>query len=101
MTVGRESKTDSLFDINISTFYDDGGAFDQADAVGFISASGLPLISRSHVASSRWRGSSRIRSVSRALRPNIQIRLRSPGKLAVVARPGDSLYPSVKVDARG
>ena len=32
MTVGRESKTDSLFDPAIATFEDDHGAYNQADA---------------------------------------------------------------------
>jgi len=35
MVVGRESKSDSLFDMKISTFDDDGGAYNQADAAGF------------------------------------------------------------------
>ena len=34
MVVGRESKSDSLFDMKISTFDDDGGAYNQADADG-------------------------------------------------------------------
>ena len=43
MVVGRESKTDSLFDMRISTFDDDGGAYDQADAGGFIKLNALRL----------------------------------------------------------
>jgi argininosuccinate synthase len=43
MCVGRESKTDSLFDQNISTFDDDGGAYNQADAEGFIKLNALRL----------------------------------------------------------
>ena len=43
MCVGRESKTDSLFDQTISTFDDDGGAYDQADAGGFIKLNALRL----------------------------------------------------------
>ncbi len=43
LTVGRESKTDSLFDQTISTFDDDGGAYDQADAGGFIKLNALRL----------------------------------------------------------
>jgi argininosuccinate synthase len=43
MCVGRESATDSLFDMTISTFDDDGGAYDQADAAGFIKLNALRL----------------------------------------------------------
>jgi argininosuccinate synthase len=42
-TVGRTSKTDSLFDPAISTFEDDKGAYDQADAGGFIKLNALRL----------------------------------------------------------
>ena len=40
--VGRDSK-DTLFDRNIATFDDDGGAYDQADAGGFIKLNALRL----------------------------------------------------------
>jgi argininosuccinate synthase len=40
--VGRQSK-DSLFDANIATFDDDGGAYNQADAEGFIKLNALRL----------------------------------------------------------
>ena len=40
---GRESKTDSLFDPAISTFEDDGGAYNQADAGGFIRLNALRM----------------------------------------------------------
>jgi argininosuccinate synthase len=43
LVVGRESKTDSLFDQAISTFDDDGGAYNQADAGGFIKLNALRL----------------------------------------------------------
>lgn len=43
MCTGRESKTDSLFDMKISTFEDDAGAYDQADAGGFIKLNALRL----------------------------------------------------------
>jgi len=42
-TVGRSSKTDSLFDPAISTFEDDRGAYDQADASGFIRLNALRM----------------------------------------------------------
>ena len=41
--VGRQSVTDSLFDANIATFDDDGGAYNQADAEGFIKLNALRL----------------------------------------------------------
>ena len=43
MTVGRESPRDSLFDPAISTFEDDEGAYDQADAAGFIRLNALRM----------------------------------------------------------
>ncbi len=43
LCVGRESESDSLFDPRISTFDDDGGAYDQADAAGFIKLNALRL----------------------------------------------------------
>jgi len=39
---GRES-ADSLFDMNIATFEDDAGAYDQADAAGFIKLNALRM----------------------------------------------------------
>lgn len=41
--VGRKSETDSLFDERIATFEDDEGAYDQADAEGFIKLNALRL----------------------------------------------------------
>ena len=43
MTVGRSSATDSLFDPAISTFEDDKGAYNQADAAGFIRLNALRM----------------------------------------------------------
>ena len=43
MTVGRSSKRDSLFDPAISTFEDDKGAYNQADAAGFIRLNALRM----------------------------------------------------------
>lgn len=40
---GRESASDSLFDANIATFEDDAGAYNQADAEGFIKLNALRL----------------------------------------------------------
>lgn len=41
--VGRDSKTDSLFDPTIATFEDDEGAYDQKDAGGFIKLNALRM----------------------------------------------------------
>ena len=43
MVVGRESKTDSLFDTSIATFEDDRGAYNQKDAEGFIRLNALRM----------------------------------------------------------
>ncbi|HEY9396920.1 MAG TPA: argininosuccinate synthase [Burkholderiales bacterium] len=43
MVVGRESLKNSLFDTKISTFEDDRGAYDQADAGGFIKLNALRM----------------------------------------------------------
>ena len=53
MVVGRESKTDSLFDMKISTFDDDGGAYNQADAGGFIKLNALRMRIAGNLAKSR------------------------------------------------
>jgi argininosuccinate synthase len=52
MCVGRESKTDSLFDARIATFDDDAGAYDQRDAAGFIKLNAL----RMRIAANRRHG---------------------------------------------
>ena len=43
LVVGRESKRNSLFDTRIATFDDDRGAYNQADADGFIKLNALRL----------------------------------------------------------
>lgn len=43
IVVGRDSRTDSLFDPNIATFEDDAGAYNQGDAAGFIKLNALRL----------------------------------------------------------
>ena len=53
MCVGRESATDSLFDPQISTFDDDGGAYNQADAAGFIKLNALRLRIAANAAAKR------------------------------------------------
>lgn len=43
IVVGRRSDTDSLFDESIATFEDDGGAYNQKDAEGFIKLNALRM----------------------------------------------------------
>jgi len=43
LVVGRQSETNSLFDESIATFEDDAGAYDQADATGFIRLNALRM----------------------------------------------------------
>ncbi len=43
IVAGRDSKTDSLFDPTIATFEDDAGAYNQADAGGFIKLNALRM----------------------------------------------------------
>jgi argininosuccinate synthase len=43
IVVGRDSKTDSLFDPNIATFDEDYGAYNHADAAGFIRLNSLRM----------------------------------------------------------
>jgi len=55
MVVGRESASDSLFDMKISTFDDDGGAYNQADAGGFIKLNALRMRIAGNLAKTRGR----------------------------------------------
>ncbi|MCQ8181609.1 argininosuccinate synthase [Methylomonas sp. SURF-1] len=43
IVVGRQSETNSLFDENIATFEEDGGAYNQKDAEGFIKLNALRM----------------------------------------------------------
>ncbi len=43
IVVGRQSDTDSLFDESIATFEEDGGAYNQKDAEGFIKLNALRM----------------------------------------------------------
>lgn len=43
IVVGRESRSDSLFDSTIATFEDDAGAYNQKDAEGFIKLNALRM----------------------------------------------------------
>ena len=51
--VGRDSKTDSLFDPTIATFEDDAGAYNQADAGGFIKLNALRMRIAANIARRR------------------------------------------------
>jgi argininosuccinate synthase len=53
IVVGRDSKTDSLFDPTIATFEDDAGAYDQKDAGGFIKLNALRLRIAANLANRR------------------------------------------------
>ena len=56
MTVGRASATDSLFDPAIVTFEEDHGAYDQADAGGFIRLNALRMRIAAQLAAKKKRG---------------------------------------------
>ena len=51
IVVGRDSKTDSLFDSTIATFEDDAGAYDHKDAGGFIKLNALRMRIAANLAS--------------------------------------------------
>jgi len=57
MVVGRASDTDSLFDTSIATFEDDKGAYNQADAEGFIRLNALRMRIAANLARKRRRRS--------------------------------------------
>ncbi len=56
IVVGRDSKSDSLFDSTIATFEDDAGAYNQADAAGFIRLNALRLRIAASLARRRAKG---------------------------------------------
>jgi argininosuccinate synthase len=55
MIAGRASPTDSLFDTSIATFEDDKGAYNQADAEGFIRLNALRMRIAANLARKRRR----------------------------------------------
>jgi argininosuccinate synthase len=55
LVVGRASPRDSLFDPRIATFEDDAGAYNQADAAGFIRLNALRLRTAANLARKRGR----------------------------------------------
>ena len=61
LCVGRDSPTDSLFDTRIATFDDDGGAYDQADAGGFIKLNALRLRIAANAAAARSKAAAKPR----------------------------------------
>jgi argininosuccinate synthase len=81
MCVSRESLTDSLFDMNISSFDDDGGAYNQADAGGFIKLNALRMRIAGNLKAER--------SVASATEKNVslkaEVKTGTPAKAAVKA----------------
>jgi argininosuccinate synthase len=53
IVVGRDSKSDSLFDSTVATFEEDRGAYDQKDATGFIKLNALRMRIETKVARKR------------------------------------------------
>ncbi len=88
MCVGRESKTDSLFDMKISTFDDDGGAYNQADAAGFIKLNALRLRIGANVKAAREAAAKPARKVA------------SKGARKAVAKPAVKKAAAKKVAAK-
>ena len=79
IVIGRDSDKDSLFDTAIATFEEDRGAYNQADAAGFIRLNAL-----------RMRIAARVRDPSKAAR------VRDPFRAARVRRPATSAKPRGK-----
>jgi argininosuccinate synthase len=53
IVVGRDSKSDSLFDSTVATFEEDRGAYDQKDATGFIKLNALRMRTETKLARKR------------------------------------------------
>jgi argininosuccinate synthase len=53
IVVGRDSKSDSLFDPTVATFEEDRGAYDQKDATGFIKLNALRMRIETKIARKR------------------------------------------------
>ena len=79
IVIGRDSDRDSLFDTAIATFEEDRGAYNQADAAGFIRLNAL-----------RMRIAARVRDPSKAAR------VRGPSRTARVRHPAVSAKPRGK-----
>jgi argininosuccinate synthase len=87
---GRESKLDSLFDPTISTFEDDGGAYDQYDAAGFIKLNALRLRIGANVKAKREAASKPAKKTASK---------KAPAKKAAVKTPVVSTKVAVKKTA--
>ncbi|MDB6001410.1 MAG: argininosuccinate synthase [Rhizobacter sp.] len=99
MCVGRESETDSLFDMKISTFDDDGGAYNQADAAGFIKLNALRLRIGANV-QARRAGKGRAAKKAAAVKASVAPAVKQPAAKkaavkAVAAKPAGK-QPAVK-----
>src|SRR2546428_10851157 len=81
--VGRKSGSDSLFDTAIATFEEDRGAYDQADAAGFIKLNAL-----------RMRIAAKRRGKRRRIPPFVGSRAPAPTNLLPPAPPGPALHPA-------
>lgn len=53
--IGRSSTTDSLYDVDIVTFDEDAGAYEQSDATGFIRLNALRLRIAARRGRNRWK----------------------------------------------
>jgi argininosuccinate synthase len=84
MCVGRASATDSLFDPTIATFDDDGGAYNQADAAGFIKLNALRLRIGANVKAKRAGAS---RAAKPAAKPAAKKAAAKPAAKKVAAKP--------------
>ncbi len=62
MCIGRESKTDSLFDERVVTFEDDRGAYNQGDATGFIRLNSLRLRIGANLDAKRGKGKAKAKN---------------------------------------
>ncbi len=79
MCVGRESKTDSLFDMKISTFDDDGGAYNQADAGGFIKLNALRMRIAGNLKNSRAAPKGKVKPAAKTA-PKTTAKAKAPAK---------------------
>ena len=79
IVVGRDSKSDSLFDSTVATFEDDRGAYDQKDAAGFIKLNALRM----------------------RIAANLQNKKKQTGEIVIHELSGDILLSGAKAIAQG
>jgi argininosuccinate synthase len=91
MCVGRASPTDSLFDPTIATFDDDGGAYNQADAAGFIKLNALRLRIGANVKAKR---AGAARAAKPAAKPSGQARSQEGCSQACRRQEGRTVKPA-------